>query len=299
MLEVAAAGINRPDILQKKGLYPPPKGVTDTLGLEVSGRVRALGDGVEDLKLGDEVCALLGGGGYAAHCMAFAALCLPIPNRVSLTEAAALPEAFFTAWSNLVWFGGLQKGQSALIHGGSGGVGSAAVQLAAKVVGARVITTAGDDEKCGFCRYLGAEAAVNYRHEDFLAKTLEFTENKGVNMVLDIIGGDYVGKNLKALAVEGKLINIAFQKGAKVELNLLPLMLRRLTIGGSTLRIRDLAFKARLAAELRRLVWHRFDELSPCVENEFPAAQANLAHELMEKGGHKGKIILLADDKNW
>ena len=299
MVEAVAAGVNRPDILQKKGLYPPPKSVTEVLGLEVSGTVKALGEGVGGLRVGDEVCALLSGGGYSRHCLAHQQLCLPIPNGVSLGDAAALPEAFFTAWSSLVWLGGLREGQTALVHGGAGGVGSAAVQLAAKVVGAKVITTAGSDEKCQFCRSIGAALTINYRREDFLEKTLEFTQKRGVNVVLDMVGGDYVGKNLKALDKEGKLINIAFQNGARVELNLLPVMLRRLTITGATLRIRSLAFKAKLADELKRLVWHRFNELEPCVGNKLPISQAERAHELMEKGEHRGKIVLLADDENW
>ncbi len=225
--------------------------------------------------------------------------CLPIPEGVSLTHAAALPEVFFTAWSNLVRLGGLKEGQTVLIHGGSGGVGSAAVQLASAVVGAGVITTAGSDDRCQFCRSIGAELAINYKKQDFLEETLKFTGKRGVNLVLDIVGGEYVAKNLKTLAKEGTLINIAFQNGAKVELNMLPIMLRRLTITGSTLRIRTPEFKAALAEELRERVWPHFGKLSPCVGREFPVRQTEQALRCMEKGEHRGKIILLTDKENW
>ena len=311
LLENVAAGINMPDVLQAKGLYPPPKGVTDILGLEVSGVVLKAGSEAS-LSKGDEVCALLAGGGYASHSIAKASHCLPIPKGVSLADAAALPEVFFTVWSNLVWAGKLCGGEWVLIHGGGGGIGSAAIQVASQVIGAKVIATAGGKAKCRRCLRLGASLAIDYHSEDFVEKTIAYTKEhssqngrhqkggqKGVNLVFDIIGGDYVEKNIKVLAPEGRLINIAFQKGAKVTLNLLPVMLKRLTLSGSTLRIRQDSFKAKIATELKQKVWGHFSKLTASVNHRFAAAKAQEAHRLMAKGEHSGKIVLLTDGKNW
>jgi len=303
LVESVAAGVNMPDVLQARGLYPPPPGVTDVLGLETSGIVTQVGSEVSNIKKGDEVCALLAGGGYSTHCTPKASHCLPIPKGVSLVDAAALPEVFFTVWSNLVWLGGLAKNQWVLIHGGGGGIGSAAIQVAAKIIGANVIATAGGSQKCSHSIKLGASLAIDYKTEDFVEKTLEYTKQnanqKGVNLVLDIIGGDYVAKNIKVLAKEGCLINIAFQQGAKVDINLLPIMLKRLTLTGSTLRIREDSFKARLANELRQKVWHNFEGLTAAVNQTFPASKASEAHGEMSQAKHLGKIVLLTAAKNW
>lgn len=293
LIQVAAAGVNRPDIMQRKGLYPPPAGASTLLGLEVAGTIVAVGDDSTNLQIGEKVCALLTGGGYAHYCVAEAALVLPIPAGFSMIEAAALPETFFTVWSNVFNRGQLQSGETLLIHGGSSGIGTTAIQLG-KAFGARVIVTAGSDEKCAFCEQLGADLAINYRTSDFVTAVKNFTSDKGVDVILDMIGGDYFPRNLHCLAFEGRLLQIALQNGVKAEINLLPIMLKRLTITGSTLRARELAFKAAIAQQLKTQVWDLLNtgKIKPVIHSTFPLAKAQQAHQLMESSLHLGKIIL-------
>ena len=294
LVKVAAAGINRPDVMQRQGLYPPPPGASDIPGLEIAGTVVALGDGVGGgLALGDEVCALVSGGGYAEYCPAPAALCLPVPKGLSLAEAAAVPETFYTVWTNVFDRGRLRPGESLLVHGGSSGIGTTAIQLAV-ATGARVFATAGNAEKCKACVALGAERAINYRDEDFVEAVKQATDGAGVDVVLDMVGGDYYARNIEALAVEGRLVVIAVQSGPKAELNLLHLMLRRLTVTGSTLRPRSVEQKAIIANSLRAEVWPLIEagKVKPVMYKRFPLAQANKAHALMESGEHIGKIVL-------
>jgi putative PIG3 family NAD(P)H quinone oxidoreductase len=292
LIQVAAAGVNRPDVLQRLGGYPPPPGASDIPGLEVAGRIVALGGNAGALKLGDEVTALVTGGGYAEYCAAPAAQCLPIPQGLSLTEAAGIPETFFTVWSNVFDRGRLKAGESFLVHGGSSGIGTTAIQLA-KALGARVFATAGSAEKCRACEGLGAERAINYRDEDFVAIVKEATGG-GVDVILDMVGGDYIQRNIKALAPDGRLCYIAFLGGAKAEVDFLPVMLKRLTITGSTLRARDVAFKGAIAEKLREKAWPLIEagRVKPVVHRTFPLAQAAEAHRLMESGEHIGKIVL-------
>ncbi len=293
LFEVAAAGVNRPDVMQRKGLYPPPPGASDIPGLEIAGTIVAVGDGAGGWSLGDAACALVIGGGYAEYCAAPAAQCLPVPKGLSLTEAAALPETHFTVWSNVFDRAGLKPGESLLVHGGSSGIGTTAIQLA-KAFGARVIVTAGSDEKCAACTGLGADRAINYKTEDFVEAVKDETGGAGVDVVLDMVGGDYVARNFKALAPDGRLVSIAFLKGPKVEINLLPVMLKRLTLTGSTLRPRDIAFKAAIAQRLKEKVWPLIEEgrVKPVIHATFPLAQAADAHRLMESSAHIGKILL-------
>ena len=293
LVQVAAAGVNRPDVLQRLGGYPPPPGASDIPGLEIAGRIVALGQGVENWALGDEVTALVTGGGYAEYCAAPAVQCLPVPRGLGLAEAAAMPETFFTVWSNVFDRGGLGAGESFLVHGGSSGIGTTAIQLA-RAFGARVFTTAGSAEKCRACEDLGAERAVNYRNEDFVAVVKEATGGAGLDLILDMVGGDYVQRNIEALAPDGRLVYIAFLGGAKVEVNLLPVMLKRLTITGSTLRARPAAFKADIAGKLREKVWPLVEkgEVKPVMAERFPLAEAAAAHRLMETSSHIGKIVL-------
>jgi putative PIG3 family NAD(P)H quinone oxidoreductase len=297
LIKVAAAGVNRPDVLQRQGGYPPPPGASDIPGLELAGEVVALGAGVTDWQAGDQVTALVTGGGYAAYCAAPAAQCLPVPAGLSLAEAAALPETFFTVWSNVFDRGRLAAGETFLVHGGSSGIGTAAIQLA-RAFGARVFTTAGSAAKCKACEDLGAEKAINYREEDFVeivqAATAEAPGGKGVDLILDMVGGGYVARDIAALAPDGRLVFIAFLQGPKVEVNLLPVMLKRLTITGSTLRARDVAFKGAIAAKLREKVWPLIEqgEVKPVMAESFPLAEAAAAHRLMESSAHIGKIVL-------
>ncbi|MEO5338415.1 MAG: NAD(P)H-quinone oxidoreductase [Magnetospirillum sp. WYHS-4] len=296
LIRVAAAGVNRPDILQREGRYPPPPGVSDILGLEVSGQVAALGEGVADWREGDSLCALVGGGGYAEYCTAPAGQCLPVPAGLSFAEAACLPETFFTVWSNVFERAALRPGETFLVHGGAGGIGSAAIQLA-RHFGARVMATAGSDEKCALCRRLGANLAIDYRETDFVAAAGDFTGGRGVDVILDMVGGSYVARNLKALASEGRLVQIAFQAGSKVDLDLMPLMLKRLTLTGSTLRIQSLERKAAIAAALKDRVWPPIEagHVRPQVSATYPLAQAAKAHRRMDGADHWGKIALLVD----
>ena len=293
LIEVAAAGVNRPDVLQRLGNYPPPPGASDIPGLEIAGTVIALGEGVSDRSLGERVTALVTGGGYAQYCAAPAAQCLPIPEGLSLEEAAALPETFFTVWTNVFDRGQLQPGEAFLVHGGSSGIGTTAIQMA-RALGARVFATAGSAEKCRACEELGAERAINYRDEDFVAIVKEATQGHGVDVILDMVGGDYIARNLRALAVEGRLCYIAFLGGSKAEIDFLPLMLKRITLTGSTLRARDVAFKAAIAENLRQKIWPKIEagEIKPVIAARFALEQAAQAHALMESSQHIGKIVL-------
>lgn len=293
LIKVAAAGVNRPDIVQRMGLYPPPAGASDIPGLEIAGTVTAVGDEVAGLDSGDKVCALVTGGGYAEYCLADSALCLPLPEGFSMQQAAALPETFFTVWSNVFDRAQLQPGETLLVHGGSSGIGTTAIQLA-KAFGSRVYTTAGSDEKCRYCQQLGADAAINYRDEDFVERIKTLTAGNGVDVILDMIGGDYFPRNLKCLADEGRLVQIAIQHGAKSELNLWAIMQKRLTITGSTLRSRNTEFKAAIARQLHTKVWPLLENgrIQPIIDREFPLQEAAKAHELMESSMHIGKIIL-------
>ena len=293
LIRVAAAGINRPDILQRTGNYPPPPGASPILGLEVSGTVVALGAEVTGWHEGDAVCALVAGGGYAEYCVAPAPQCLPVPKGVALVDAAGLPETFFTVWTNVFDRGRLAAGQSFLVHGGSSGIGTTAIQLA-RAFGARVFATAGSPEKCAVCRDLGAERAIDYRQEDFVAILKEATQGRGVDVILDMVGGPYVEKNLRSLALEGRLVQIAFLQGSKVTLDLAHLMVRRQTITGSTLRPRPVADKAAIARNLRDKVWPLIEagKVRPVIDRIFPLAEAAAAHRLMESSAHIGKILL-------
>jgi len=293
LIEVAAAGVNRPDVLQRLGNYPPPPGASDIPGLEIAGTIIALGEGVSDRSLGERVTALVTGGGYAQYCAAPAAQCLPIPEGLSLEEAAALPETFFTVWTNVFDRGRLQPGEAFLVHGGSSGIGTTAIQMA-RALGARVFATAGSAEKCRACEELGAERAINYRDEDFVEVIKEVTQGRGVDVILDMVGGDYIARNLRALAVEGRLCYIAFLGGSKAEVDFLPLMLKRITLTGSTLRARDVAFKAAIAENLRQKIWPKIEagKIKPVLAARFALEQAAQAHALMESSQHIGKIVL-------
>ncbi len=293
LVKVAAAGVNRPDIVQRQGFYPPPPGASDLPGLEIAGTVAGCGPGVNGIARGDWVCALVPGGGYAEYCLADAPLVLPVPGSLDLIEAAGLPETFFTVWTNVFDRARLAHDESILVHGGTSGIGTTAIQLTS-IFGARVFATAGSAEKCAACENLGAERAINYREEDFVEITQKATKGRGVDVVLDMVGGAYVERNMKALAVEGRLVNIAFLEGAQVELNLLPLMLKRLTLTGSTLRPRPLEEKTAIAEALRERVWPLLDagRIAPVIDSTFPLAEAAKAHARMEDGAHIGKIIL-------
>ena len=294
LIKVAAAGVNRPDILQRKGGYPPPPGVSDIPGLEIAGTVAAIGEkSLAQWHLGEAVCALVAGGGYAEYCAAPAGQCLPIPAGLTAEQAASLPETFFTVWSNLFDRAGLTRGETVLVHGGSSGIGVAAIQLA-KAFGARVIVTAGSDEKCAACLTLGASRAINYRSEDFVAEAKAITDGRGVDVVLDMVGGDYIARNIEVLRPDGRLVFIALQKGVKAEINFLPIMTKRLTVTGSTLRPRDSAFKSAIARNLRSQVWPLIaaGTIRPVVHATFSLAEAAEAHRLMEEDRHIGKIVL-------
>ncbi len=293
LIKVAAAGVNRPDVMQRKGLYPAPIGASDIPGLEISGIIVAINSTASTFKIGDAVCALVSGGGYAEYCLASIAHCLPIPTGLTLTDAAALPETFFTVWSNVFDRAQLQGGETLLVHGGSSGIGTTAIQLA-KAFGAKVIITAGSQAKCERCLELGADAAINYKEQDFVLEINRLTNNVGVNVILDMIGGDYFPRNLKCMADEARLLQIAIQNGAKAEINLLPIMLKRLTITGSTLRVRDDVFKANIAEKLQQKVWPLLANgtIKPIIHARFALNEASKAHELMESSLHIGKILL-------
>lgn len=292
LIKVAAAGINRPDVLQRKGVYPAPPGASDIPGLEIAGEVVALGAGVDTLALGDQVCALVSGGGYAEYCIADAPLCLPVPKSLSIVEAGALPETFFTVWNNVFDRSALKAGESFLIHGGTSGIGTTAIQLA-KAFGAKVFATAGSAEKCQACLDLGADRAINYKEEDFVSIAKSETKG-GVDVILDMVGGDYIQKNIKALRHDGRLCYIAFLGGSKAEIDLMPMMLKRLTLTGSTLRSDSLASKAAIAKNLTEKVMPLVEEgkVRPVMHSEFPLEKASEAHALMETNQHIGKIVL-------
>lgn len=290
VLKVAYAGVNRPDALQRAGAYNPPPGASDLPGLEAAGEVVALGAGVTELEIGDQVCALLPGGGYAEYVATPAAHCLPIPAGLSLKQAACLPETCFTVWSNVIARGGLEAGERFLVHGGSSGIGTTAIQLAA-ALGARVFTTAGSDEKCQACLGLGAERAINYKDEDFVEI---LRAEGGADLILDMVGGDYIPRNIKTLADDGRLVQIAFLSGPKVALNFAQIMTRRLTVTGSTLRPQSDLAKARIAQDLFEVVWPLIEagKLAPVMDSEFTMEEAAAAHARMESSGHIGKIVL-------
>jgi NADPH2:quinone reductase len=294
LVKVAAAGVNRPDVMQRQGLYPPPKGATDIPGLEIAGEVAALGAGVTRWKLGDKVMALVVGGGYAQYCLAHESHCLPIPPTLSITEAAAIPETFFTVWHNTFERGRLKSGETLLVHGGSSGIGTAAIQLA-REFGARVITTAGSPEKCEACRKLGADPAINYKSEDFVAITKAATGGKGADVILDMVGGDYIERNYEAAAVEGRVVQIAFQGSPKATVDFRRIMLKRLIHPGSTLRARSVEDKGAIARAVEKHVLPLIaaGRVKPVIDSTFPLTQAAAAHARMETSAHIGKIVLI------
>jgi NADPH2:quinone reductase len=293
LVKVAAAGVNRPDVLQRQGHYPPPKGATEIPGLEIAGEVVAVGPAVSRWSKGDKVMALVVGGGYAEYCLAFVSHALPVPASLSMIEAAAIPETFFTVWHNVFERGKLAASETLLVHGGSSGIGTTAIQLG-KAFGARVIVTAGTAEKCDACRKLGADLAINYNSEDFVALSKQATQGRGVELILDMVGGDYVGRNYEAAAVEGRIVQIAFQASSRVTLDLMRLMLKRLTHTGSTLRARAVADKAAIAAAVEKnaLPLLASGRVKPPIDSTFPLAQVSAAHARMESGKHIGKIVL-------
>jgi NADPH2:quinone reductase len=293
LIQVAAAGINRPDVFQRMGFYPPPPGVTDIPGLEVSGTVVAVGAAVEDWSIGDQVCALLAGGGYAEYAIAEESLCLPIPDGLDLLDAAALPEACFTVWHNLFERAELKAGEWLLVHGGSSGIGTTAIQMAS-ALGVNVIVTAGSDDKCVACEALGAVKAINYNSDDFVEVCQQLTGG-GVNVVLDMVGGDYMQRNFSACAPRARIVSIAFLRGSNTQLDLMPLMLKQLVLTGSTLRAQTLENKARIAAGVESEVWPLIAEgkFKPVIHSRFPLAEASKGHALMESNQHIGKILLV------
>ena len=294
LIEVAAAGVNRPDVMQREGKYPPPPGASDIPGLEVAGTVVALGEDVTEWRIGDEVCALVPGGGYAEYCTAAASVCLPVPTGVDVVAAAGMPETFFTVWTNVFERGGLKAGERLLVHGGTSGIGTTAIQMAV-AFGARVFATAGSTEKCAACEQLGAERAINYRTEDFTDVIANLTNGAGVDVVLDMVGGEYTPRNISILATDGRLVQIALLGGATTTINLIPVMQRRLTVTGSTLRPRSVAEKAAIARAMRQRVWPLVEQgrIRPVVHGTFPIRQAAEAHRVLDAGAHIGKLILL------
>jgi len=293
LIRVAAAGINRPDVLQRRGAYPPPPGASDIPGLEVAGTIAAIGDRVSDWRVGDRVCALVAGGGYASMCVAPAPQCLTVPTSLDLIAAAAIPETFFTVWTNVFDRGHLQPGETALFHGGTSGIGTTAIQLAV-ARGSTVYATAGSDEKCRACEALGAAKAINYRTQDFVQAIRELTNGRGVDVILDIMGGDYLPRNLAALATDGRVVQIGLLGGDSSTIDLRRVLGRRLTITGSTLRPRPVGEKGEIASALKREVWPLLERgtVKPIVHKVFPLAQASDAHRLMESSEHIGKIVL-------
>jgi NADPH2:quinone reductase len=291
LIKVAAAGVNGPDIMQRKGLYPAPPGASDLPGLEVSGEIVALGEAVKRWSTGDNVTALTNGGGYAEYCVADGQQCLPIPKRVDIRDAAGLPETFFTVWSNVFIGAQLKAGETLLVHGGAGGIGTTAIQLG-KAFGSKVIATDSPDERCRVCRELGADRVIDYRSEDFVAIV---RDEGGANVILDIVGGANIEKNFKAASHDARIIQLAFALGSKVEVNLMPVMLKRLTYTGSTLRTRPSAFKARIASELEAQVWPHIEggRIRVVISRTFPLAEASKAHAMMESAAHVGKILLV------
>jgi putative PIG3 family NAD(P)H quinone oxidoreductase len=292
LIRVAAAGVNRPDVLQKRGAYPPPPGAPDVLGLEVAGEVVAAGEGTEQLS-NQNVCALVAGGGYAEYCAAPAGVCLPVPQPLSFVEAAAMPETLFTVWVNLFERGFAADGDWVLVHGGTSGIGTMAISLG-QLFGLKTIVTCGSDEKCARALKLGAQSAINYRTQDFVEEVHRVTGRDGVNIVIDMIGGDYLPRNLACLAEEGRHVSIAVQRGASAEIQIFDIMRRRLTLTGSTLRPRSVEFKTMVADEIVKTVWPfvQGGRLKPVIDSVFPIAEVTEAHARMETGGHVGKIVL-------
>ena len=297
LIKVAAAGVNRPDMMQRKGLYPPPPGATDVPGLEVSGTVVSVGQNVSEPTINSEVCALVTCGGYAEYCLAAASICLPVPEKISLVNAAGIPETFFTVWTNVFKRGQLKAGESLLVHGGSSGIGTTAIQLG-KAFGATVYTTAGTSDKCEFCNNLGADAAINYREQNFSEEIKRLTEGKGVNVILDMVGGPYFPKNIRLLADEGRLVQIALMQGSKAEVDFRSLLLKRVTLTGSTLRPRSVEEKTKIAQALQKNVWPLLESgaIRPIIHQTFPLKQASEAHVLMESSAHIGKLLLKPAD---
>lgn len=298
LVRVAYAGVNRPDVAQRSGSYPPPPDASPVIGLEVSGRIAAVGEGVTTWREGDAVCALTPGGGYAEFCKVPAGHVLPVPRGLTALQAAALPENYFTVWTNVFERGRLAAGETILIHGGSSGIGITAIQMA-KAHGATVLCTVGNEDKRQRCLALGADHAIDYKTQDFVEETQRITGKRGVDVVLDMVGGPYIQRNLKVLALEGRLVQIAFLQGAKVELDMMPLMIKRLTFTGSTLRARPVPEKTRLAQALRERIWPTIEEgrMLPVIHQVFPLAQAADAHRLMESSAHVGKIMLEVDPR--
>jgi len=294
LVRVAAAGVNRPDVAQRKGVYPPPPGASDIPGLEISGEVVALGDGVTEFAIGDAVCALVAGGGYAEYCAAPMPQTLPVPEGMDLVAAAGLPETFFTVWSNIFDRARFAPGEAVLIHGGSSGIGTTAIQLCKAFGASAVFTTVGSAEKAAFCETLGATRAIDYRQQDFVEEIRALTDKAGVDVILDMIGGEYLNRNVSCMKPDGRLVQIALMGGAKGELNLGRVMMNRLTVTGSTLRARSVAFKGEIAAALREKVWPLLEagDIAPVIHRTFPLAEAAAAHALMEESSHIGKIIL-------
>jgi putative PIG3 family NAD(P)H quinone oxidoreductase len=293
LIKVAASGVNRADIVQRQGFYPPPPGASPVPGLEAAGEIVAVGEAVSLWQSGDRVCALLSGGGYADHAVAAAEECLPIPESLSPQQAAALPETVLTVWSNVIDRAGLKHGETFLVHGGASGIGTTAIQLV-KHYGCSVFTTVGSDEKADVCRQLGADVAINYRQQDFVEVLREATDGRGVDVILDMVGGDYLQRNVELAATGGRIVNIAYLHGATVEMNMLPLMLKRLILTGSTLRAREPAFKAALTASVREKVWPWVEQgtVLPVIHASLPAADVARAHQIMEASEHIGKIVL-------
>jgi NADPH:quinone reductase len=296
LIKVAAAGVNRPDVLQRMGLYPVPPGASSIPGLEVAGEIVELGEGVSLWQKGDRVTALTAGGGYAEYALAHEGSCMRVPKGMDMAEAACIPETFMTVWHNVFERGGLKAGESFLVHGGSSGIGSTAIQLAAHF-GARVFATAGSDEKCAYCERLGAERAINYKSQSFATVIKEVTAGRGADVILDMVGGDYTKDNIACAAEDGRIVQIAFLQGSRVQIDLHPLMVKRLVLTGSTLRPRKPEFKAHLARELEQKVWPLLESgaVKIVVDKAFPLEEAAAAHRHMEAGGHMGKIVLTVD----
>ncbi len=293
LIKVEAAGVNRPDVLQRKGAYPPPPGASEIPGLEIAGKVVALGENASQWQIGDKVCALVAGGGYAQYCVVHESNALPVPAGLTMAEAAGVPETFFTVWTNVFERGALKPGESLLVHGGSSGIGTTAIQIASQL-GSTVYTTAGSADKCAACENLGATRAINYREEDFVEVLKLETGKKGIDVTLDMVGGDYIQRNIKVAARDGRIVNIAYLNGSKAEVDFMMVMLKRLTLTGSTLRIRPTADKAAIAGALRKTVWPliKAGKVKPQLFKTFPLQQADKAHELMESSAHIGKIVL-------
>ena len=293
LIRVAAAGVNRPDVMQRLGKYPPPPGASDIPGLEVAGAVEIVGDDVRAWRSGDRICALVAGGGYAEYCVAPAPQCLPVPRGMDPIAAAAIPETFFTVWTNVFERGRLKAGESLLVHGGASGIGTTAIQLA-RAFGARVFATAGSSEKCAACERLGAERAINYRDTDFVAAVREATGGRGVDVILDMVGGDYLARNVDLLPLDGRLVQIGTLGGPKAQINMVPVLQRRLTITGSTLRARSIAEKGAIARALSEQVWPLLESgmVAPVIHAVFPLRAAAEAHRTMEADTHIGKLVL-------